>query len=97
MEALKDIVNRVIDQLQHHASPETQTLMDAWPACVGTTIAQHTKPYRYTNHKLYVKVDDATWAYELSQKYKQELLHRLNARQGGENVHDIVFSIGSIV
>jgi predicted nucleic acid-binding Zn ribbon protein len=97
MEHIKDIVASLIGSLEEKQKKSgNTTIKEAWRDIVGEKIASHTKPTKVTNNVLYVCVDEATWAYELNQKYKKEMIENINAVIGAGLVKDIFFRVGDI-
>ena len=86
----------VVDSIQQKKEDTPSKIFSVWASVVGVKIARHTKPYRFKKNKLYVTVDEATWAYELSQKYKINLIDKLNKELAEKLIHDIYFRIGEI-
>ncbi|MDD5085443.1 MAG: DUF721 domain-containing protein [Candidatus Omnitrophica bacterium] len=93
---IKEILERVVNNLDKGGAKEKGAILDFWPLMAGPKIAEHTKAYAIRNKKLYVRVDDSTWAYELSQKYKVTFLKRLQHEFGEEKIQDIRFRVGEI-
>ena len=96
IQAIKEIIPGV---LTHCRTPETlkrDQLMNEWPALVGARIAVHTKPFLTHRGGLVVWVDQPSLAYELSQKYRQALLKRVQAFLGDEAVNAIRFRVGQL-
>ena len=96
MEHIRDILVNVVDAIETKKEDTPSKIFSIWESVVGVKIARHTKPYRFKKNKLYITVDEATWAYELSQKYKIRLIDKLNKKLAGKVIHDIYFRIGEI-
>jgi predicted nucleic acid-binding Zn ribbon protein len=96
MEHIKDIVSSLLTKLSDGKQEENKKIVYLWPRIAGETITIHTKPYKLNNNILFVKVNDASWAYELSQNHKESLLKRLNNELADGAIRDIRFIIGDI-
>ncbi|MBN1689319.1 MAG: DUF721 domain-containing protein [Candidatus Omnitrophica bacterium] len=83
-------------KLQDPEAQRRQKLILEWPSIAGPKIAPHTKPSLGKNGSLYVWVDQSTLAFELNQRYRQNLLKRTQAVLGEENVNKIYFRVGQI-
>jgi predicted nucleic acid-binding Zn ribbon protein len=97
MEHIKDIISSLIGELESkNKKTGTATIQQEWNNIVGEKIAEHTKPTKIKQRVLHVIVDQATWAYELNQKYKKDLVMRLNKKIGEDVIDDMFFRIGDI-
>jgi predicted nucleic acid-binding Zn ribbon protein len=97
MEKIKDIIENVLNKIEGKQKKENSLyIVDIWEKVVGKTIAQHTKPVFYKKKVLHVVVDQATWVYELNQKYKKELIRLINEESKEEYLKDICFKVGDI-
>lgn len=96
MDAIKDLVGKVLKELENPEKKSRQKLIDAWQQIAGNQIAQHTRPSLTEQGKLFVWVDTSTLAFELNQKYKQSLLKRAQAVMGEEAVREIYFRVGQL-
>lgn len=95
MHTIKELLPNVIATLQ---TPEMQIrtrLVMEWTNIAGEKIAEHTKP-TLRNSELCIWVDQATLAYELSQKYKPTLLKRAQMSLGENAVKSIRFYVGQL-
>lgn len=97
MEHIKDIVASLIGSLEEKQKKSGNTIIkECWDDIVGVKIAGHTKPIKVSKKVLYVCVDEATWAYELNQKYKKEMIEKINNTIGEGRIKDIFFRVGDI-
>ncbi len=96
MEHIKDILTEVIQKLEKREKTDSGKIINIWRRIVGEKIASHTKPYKFVKNTLYVYVDESTWVYELSQKYKNNLIVRLNNEIDKQKIRDIYFRVGNI-
>lgn len=96
MEHIQNILTDVIKNLEKNERAGSGKINTIWKRVVGEKIAAHTKPYRFKKNVLYVHVDESTWVYELSQKYKPTLIQRLNHELDEKYIHDIYFRVGNI-
>jgi len=69
-------------------------ILEIWKECVGETIAKFSKPVELRKNKLFVRVENAVWRYELSAK-KNEIIAKLNLILNKENkkknIKEIIF------
>lgn len=96
MDAIKDILKGVFEQLQTPEKTIRGKLVNHWQEIVGEKIAAHTKPLLTEDRKLIVWVDQSTLAFELRQRYQTSLLKRTQALLGQEAVREIKFYVGQI-
>jgi len=96
MEHIKDILSSLLQEIEKKGEKGPKKISHAWKQIAGEKIAQHTQPRRIVKQTLYVTVDDAPWAYELSQRSKQNLIKRINNELGENTITDIHFRIGEI-
>ena len=71
-------------------------LVNSWQDIAGGYFSKHTKPQFTKQNKIVVWVDDSTIAFELSQKYKQTILKRLQNQFGEDQIKDVRFIVGEI-
>lgn len=73
---------------------EELKILEVWNECVGNAISKFSKPVELKRNKLFVRVENAVWRYELSTK-KNEIISRLNIILNKEvkkkNIKEIVF------
>jgi len=97
MDHIKDVVSGLIEGIEGKQKKDGSLhIINAWGTIVGETIGKHTKPVHIKKKVLYVVVDQATWVYELNQKYKKELLRLLNKEVGEDCISDMCFRVGDI-
>ena len=96
METPKQILPGLIAAFQSPENLKRNKLVDQWPAIAGARVAPHTKPTLLSGGRLLVWVDESTLEYELSQKYRQSFLKRVQALMGEENVTSVRFRVGQL-
>ena len=96
MQAIKDLIPEVLNHLKDPLAINRGQLVRDWGSLAGEKIAAHTKPTLSPRGDLCIWVDQATLAFELSQKYRMILLKRTQAMLGEENVKTIRFLVGQI-
>jgi len=93
---LTSVLKEVFKNLDNPVRQERARLVGCWPQIVGRFFSEHTKP-QFSNHsRVTVWVDDSAAAYELSQRYKQTILKRLQNEFGEEKVKDVRFIVGEL-
>ena len=95
MEHIKESLFKLIKKLEEGNKKEG-SIEEIWYKSAGEKIGKHTKPYQFKKQILKVYVDEATWVYELSQKYKEVLIKKMNACFEEEKVKNIYFRVGEI-
>ena len=96
MESLKDLVAGVLTELQTPEKTVRQKLIQQWASIAGPKIAQHTRPSLAKDGRLFVWVEQSALAYELSQRYRQTFLKRVQAALGEDVVKAISFRVGEL-
>mgnify|MGYP001571497376 CR=1 FL=1 len=96
MQAVKDILPAVLQNLKTPLKQKRSLLLEKWGSIAGAKISTRTKPELGKNGVLLVWVEQAALAFELSQRYKQTLLRRAQAELGQEDVKTIRFCVGQL-
>ena len=96
MQAIKEIIPNVLQNLQTPALTRRGSLTRQWPAIVGAKIASHTRPLLDEEGRLCVWVDQASLAFELNQKYRPTLLKRVQTTLGDETIQSVQIRIGQL-
>ena len=96
MQAVKDILPLVLQNLRTPLALKRSQLVDKWTSIAGAEIGAHTKPALGKNGELSVWVEQSTLAFELNQRYKRTLLKRAQAELGQEEVKSIRFCVGQL-
>ena len=97
MPHIKEILSDIVGSLKKDKKRGvSEKLIDAWREISGEKISAHTLPYKFKNKILYIKVDESTWAYELSQKYKALLINKINSNLKEQIIGDLIFHVGEI-
>lgn len=93
---LRGLVEKALFDLKKSEKSPKNKVADAWNQLVGPRIGKHTRPYALRGKRLFVRVDDSSWAFELSTRYKATLLRRLKHAVGEDCVSDIFFKVGDL-
>ena len=96
MQTIKELIPAVLQSCQTPVKLKRHQLLNEWPAIAGSRLARHTKPSLTEEGCLFVWVDQPTLAFELSQKYRQGLLKRVQAVLGEDTVTSIRFRVGQL-
>jgi predicted nucleic acid-binding Zn ribbon protein len=96
MDAIADVLKRVIGNLSSPVKQRQILLAEKWPAIAGERVAAHTKPALGKDGKLWIWVDQSALAFELSRRYAPALLKRVQAELGSETVKRLVFRVGQL-
>jgi predicted nucleic acid-binding Zn ribbon protein len=70
-------------------------ITDVWYRAVGPQISAQTIPVKFKNHTLYVNVSTPAWMQQLH-FMKQEILDKVYAEWGNDEIRNIHFAIGNI-
>lgn len=65
-------------------------ILNVWSDCVGPAIARFSTPVEIKKSKLLIRVENASWRYELSLK-KDEIISKLNQTFNKKLIRDIIF------
>ena len=65
-------------------------ILNIWKECVGEAIAKYSSPLEIKKGKLFVRVENAAWRYELSLK-KAQIIDKLNESFKKKLIRDIIF------
>lgn len=65
-------------------------ILNIWKECVGEAIAKYSSPLEIRKNKLFVRVENAAWRYELSLK-KAQIIDKLNNSLKKKLIRDIIF------
>lgn len=65
-------------------------ILNVWSECVGEAIARYSTPQEIRKNKLFVKVENAAWRYELSLN-KAGIIDKLNIKLKKKLIKDIIF------
>ncbi|HEX2787209.1 MAG TPA: DUF721 domain-containing protein [Ignavibacteria bacterium] len=87
---LKDELNDFMKHIGLDDRMQDLKILNVWEECVGSSIAKFSEPIRIVKHKLYVKVENSVWRYELSVR-KDEIIPRLNQSLNKKLIREIVF------
>jgi hypothetical protein len=91
---LKDEIDDFVKYLGLDERMQELKIIEVWKECVGETIAKFSRPVELKKNKLFVKVENAVWRFELSAK-RNEIISRLNLllykEDKKKNIKEIVF------
>jgi len=92
---LKNSLTQLLGELKKNKDYSKRArLIDVWPTIIGSFFSKHTTP-RFIKRGVMVFVDDATMAFELTQRYKPAVLKRLQNQFGENEICDIRFVVGN--
>jgi hypothetical protein len=91
---LKDEIDGFVKYLGLDEKMQELKILEVWKECVGETISEFSKPVELKKSKLFVRVENAVWRFELSAK-RNEIISRLNLILSKEDkkksIKEIVF------
>ncbi|MBN2398593.1 MAG: DUF721 domain-containing protein [Deltaproteobacteria bacterium] len=70
-------------------------ILDVWHRAVGPQISAQTAPSKFKNNTLFVTVSTPAWMQQL-RFMKQEIMDKVNAEWGKQEIRNIHFTIGDI-
>ncbi len=96
VEKINEVLKRAVKKLDLDKRFQEARVMESWKETVGRQIARHTQPIGIKKKKLFVRVDNSSWIYQLTLHHKTEILNKIN--QGAEKpiLKDIFFKLGKI-
>ncbi|MFA5405257.1 MAG: DUF721 domain-containing protein [Ignavibacteria bacterium] len=91
---LKDEIDDFVRYIGLDERMQELKILEIWKECVGEAIAKFSKPVELKKNKLFVRVENAVWRFELSTK-RNEIIIRLNTvlnkKDKKKNIKEIVF------
>ena len=90
-----DFLPKVLERRKIHLGALDYRVTDVWHKAVGPQISAQTAPVRFKNHTLSVRVSTPAWMQQL-RFLKREIMDKVNAEWGKDEIHNIHFSIGDI-
>jgi hypothetical protein len=94
MVCLKEEIDGFVKYLGLDEKMQELKILEVWKECVGETISEFSKPVELKKSKLFVRVENAVWRFELSAK-RNEIISRLNQILSKEDkkksIKEIVF------
>jgi hypothetical protein len=89
---LKDEIDGFVKYLGLDEKMQELRILEVWKECVGDTISEFSKPIELKKNKLFVRVENAVWRFELSAK-KSEIISKLNLILSREDKKKIIKEI----
>ena len=96
VEKIGKILPRTLEKLGLEKRFKESQLMNSWKDLVGEQIARHTQPAGIKRKKLYIKVDNSTWVYQLTLHHKAEILNKISQQTDEPLIKDIYFKVGRL-
>ena len=87
---LKNELDNFMNYIGLDSKMQELQILNIWSQCVGEAIAKYSTPQEIRKHKLFVRVENAAWRYELSLK-KTEIIGKLNHCLKKKLIRDIIF------
>lgn len=85
---IKQLMERMMKKFRIEEDDPRILLKSGWEDIVGKPMAEHTKPFDLKDGNLYVKVDHATWAQNLS-IYRRRILEELQKKYPSLGIKNI--------
>lgn len=92
---LGDFLPKLLKRKKIHLDTLDYRVTDVWYRAVGPQISAQTAPVRFKNNTLSVHVSTPAWMQQL-RFLKREIMDKVNAEWGKEEIQNIHFSIGDI-
>jgi predicted nucleic acid-binding Zn ribbon protein len=90
MRRLADVIPGALRDMGLEPELRGWRAVSEWPDAVGPQIAKRARAVRYHDGMLWVEVEGSVWLHQLAM-LRRDLLRRLNARVGGDEVRDLKF------
>jgi predicted nucleic acid-binding Zn ribbon protein len=87
---LKSELDNFMNYIGLDSRMQEMEILKVWSRCVGEGIAKFSAPVEMRKNKLFVRVENAVWRYELSIK-KNEIIEKLNLSLKKKLIKDIIF------
>ncbi len=94
MDDIRSILPKVIRGFEDPEKQKRSLLVDSWPSIAGEKLKKQTRPQLSSKGILYIHVNEATLAYEISQRYRSSFLKRAQAVLGEETVKEVRVLVG---
>ncbi len=92
MEAVGNVLSRLMRTLGLAAELEGWQAVDEWPRVVGARVGRHSRAVSFRNGALLVEVDGSAWMHELS-FLKRDLIQKINRHLRSEPVREVRFIV----
>lgn len=96
MKSLKDVLPSVLAGFEKPEHSIKKKIWNEWAAIMGPKLAPHTRPSVGRHGQLFIWVDQSSLAFELSQRYRQTILKRVQAVAGEDQIQDIIIRVGQL-
>lgn len=87
---LKNEIDNFMNYIGLDNKMQELQILNIWKECVGEAIANYSSPLEIKKGKLFVRVENAAWRYELSLK-KAQIIDKLNNSFKKKLIRDIIF------
>ena len=87
---LKNELDNFMNYIGLDSKMQELQILNIWSECVGEAIAKFSSPQEIRKNKLFVKVENAAWRYELSLN-KAGIIEKLNTKLKKKLIKDIIF------
>ncbi|MBL8006012.1 MAG: DUF721 domain-containing protein [Ignavibacteria bacterium] len=87
---LKSEIDTFMNYIGLDARMQELQILNVWKDCVGNAIANYSSPVEIRKNKLFVRVENSAWRYELSIK-KDEIIEKLNKSLKKKIIKEIIF------
>lgn len=88
--SLKSEIDIFMNYIGLDARMQELQILNVWKDCVGNAIANYSSPVEIRKSKLFVRVENSAWRYELSIK-KDEIIEKLNKSLKKKIIKEIIF------
>lgn len=91
---VRDILPKILSEINAKQKTQPNTLIAAWPTIVGPTIAPMTRALSFREGVLTVAVKNATLHSLMTEREKGKILQRIRATFPQIEINNIAFRIG---
>ncbi len=96
VEKIDKVLKRAFENLGMEKRLKEGRVLGAWDKLVGEQIAKHAQPMGIKRKKLFVRVDNSNWVYQLTLHHKTDILDKLNQEAEEPLIRDIHFKLGKL-
>lgn len=94
MDDIRSILPSVIRNFEDPEKKKRSLLINSWASIAGEKLAKRTRPQLSLKGILFIYVDEAVLAFEISQRYRASFLKRAQAVLGEETVKEVKILVG---
>jgi len=94
MDDIRSVISSVIKNFEDPEKQKKSQLITSWASIAGEKLAKRTRPQLSSKGVLYIYVDEAVLAFEVSQRYRASFLKRARAVLGEDAIKEVKVLVG---